>query len=102
MLNYNKIHLICLRKQQGVGLVGVSRTQHPKFKDAYESGRWNLSEADAELLIGGLIFLHQSKNTPSSFGGVIYECFHSKSYDAARHDRISFRFLAVTEGRYVR
>ena len=101
-MGYNRVHLICRREQEGAGLVGVKPIDHPKFKYAYESGRWNFSKADAQHLLGGLIFLHQTKKTPSNFGGLIYDWFESKSLDAARQDRISFRFLAVTDARHVR
>lgn len=97
-----RIHLICRREQDGFGLVGVHPTDHPKFENACISGRWNFRKADANRFLGALLLLHETKNTPSSCGGVIYDWFESKSWDAARVDRISFKFLAVTDAKQVR
>lgn len=99
-MTWNRIHFICRKSPNGAGLIGVEQTRHPHFSFSYISGKWDVSEQDAQSLLGGLIFLHDAKTKTSSFGGLIYDWFKDPVPDKAHPDRISFKFLAVSEGRY--
>lgn len=66
--------------------------------DVWESGDWNVSEADAETLIGGMIYLHERKRTRSYFGGEILS-YRIVYTDNARPERIVFRFRVVPDAR---
>ena len=65
----------------------------------WESGYWTVPLETAEELLGGDIYLHSKKATPSKFGGVI------KSYrveeDAEFKGKIVFTFLADIEHKNV-
>lgn len=100
-MKYRSIHLICRAKTDGIGFVGVRAIKNPLFSSAFSSGRWDLSEDVARSLVGGLIFLHQTKSSPSQFGGLIYEYYDDPDPTAAHEHRISFRFLALSDARYV-
>ena len=99
-MTWQRIHFICRKSLNGTGLIGVQPTPHPKFNFSYISGKWDVSEKDAQSLLGGLIFLHDAKTKTSNFGGLIYDWFKDPVLDKAHPDRISFKFLAVAEGRY--
>ncbi len=55
------LHLIC---RSGLHLLP---TKFPVF----ESGFWDLSADDAKRLVGGSLFLHETKSRPSYFGGTV-------------------------------
>jgi hypothetical protein len=60
------LHLIC--RQQGAGLIGVSHDRHTGLSTSVS---WELSAGDAEKIIGGWVYLHESKGSPSRHGGYI-------------------------------
>lgn len=62
----------------------------------YESGDWDISPGDAERLVGGLLFLHETKKTPSYFGGRI-ESFRLVNVDRAHSRRVVFRLTASAD-----
>lgn len=99
-MTWNRIHFICRKNPKGAGLTGVVSIPHPQFNSSYISGKWDVSEQDAQSLLGGLIFLHDAKTKTSNFGGLIYDWFKDPVPDKAHPARISFKFLAVAEGRY--
>lgn len=83
------IHFICR------GRLNLHALKHP----LYESGNWDLSSEDAARVVGGLIFLHETKAERSYFGGRI-EGFREIETDNARSRRVVFRFTSsVTEGK---
>jgi hypothetical protein len=55
------IHLLCRDRAN----------LHRVDPDVYESGDWDLPEKEAQSLVGGTLFLHQSKAKRSYFGGMI-------------------------------
>jgi len=59
----SKIHLIC-RDQLGLKCIDNKANLH-------SSEAWRLSAGEAEALIGGIVHFHQTKASPSYFGGVI-------------------------------
>lgn len=101
-MQFKRIHFICKKNPNGAGLIGVEPILHPKYKFSYKSGKWDVSEHDAQSLLGGLIFLHDAKTKTSNFGGLIYDWFKDPMPDKAHPGRISFKFLAVSEGRYAK
>lgn len=102
MITYRRIHLKCQRKPDGKGYIGLRSTRHPVFNYAYTSGKWYLPKGVVQSLIGGLIFLHESKTQTSYFGGLIYDWEDTPDPTKPNEDRVSFKFLAVTDGRFVR
>jgi hypothetical protein len=44
-----------------------------KSKNEWESGYWPLTEEVAQKLVGGVLYLHRTKMTPSHFGGDIVD-----------------------------
>jgi len=102
MLTYKRLHLICQKNKEGAGYIGLNSIQHPNFDYAYISGKWVLDKATAQSLLGGLIFLHEAKTKTSHFGGLIYDWEYTPDMAKPTEDRISFKFLAVADGRYVR
>ena len=63
----NAIHLI--NRREGANLLGLSRWDgHP---NSFRSCCWRVSDADAATLIGGWVYFHETKSTPSRLGGLI-------------------------------
>lgn len=85
------IHFLCRDR------LHVHAIKHP----VYESGTWDVSPEDAQRLVGGLIFLHQSKAQPSYIGGVI-DSFREVQTEMAHSRRIIFKFTSTAEGKGVR
>ena len=66
----------------------------------YRSEAWSISESHARELVGGGIYLHESKAKPSRIGGRIigYEVVMlDPSESAARMERIAFTFESRAE-----
>ena len=85
------IHFICKDSQH------LSRIE--KGKDDYTCGNWDLSKADSDKLVGGMIYLHQTKARPSYFGGKVLSVKEIQTKD---HDkRIVFTFTFAPECRGV-
>jgi hypothetical protein len=80
------IHFIC---RNGAN---VSPVRQPIF----ESGYWDVSPEEGQKLVGGKIYLHQTKATPSYFGGRI-DSFHTVDTDNARTKRIVFVLTFLPE-----
>lgn len=56
------------------------------------SGNWDLSEDDAARLVGGWIYLHATKGSPSYYGGPVRAFSPVTVSGVARQRRIRFRF----------
>lgn len=83
-----KIHFICR------GRLNLKTTAFPEF----ESGFWDISEEDAARLVGGMIYLHESKPEPSYFGGTI-TAYRVEEIAEAHAQRIVFTVVSQQEGR---
>ncbi|MCJ2068133.1 hypothetical protein MKK75_04790 [Methylobacterium sp. J-030] len=87
------IHLICHRQDgryKNLQLIG---------NQTYRSGYWKISEADAQALIGGWVYLHERKAEPSGFGGRVTKIEPTASdYDGTGR-RYGLVFEACREGR---
>jgi len=85
-------HIIC-RNREGVGKASG--------QDEYTSGSWTLSAAEANALVGGRLYLHETKAEPSYFGGTVLDWAPSKRESGAKEDGITFRLLADQEAKGV-
>lgn len=83
-------HFIC-RKSAGIRLV--------KMPD-YTSEAWDIAESDAQALVGGMIYFHETKEQPSYFGGRVtgYRLSEAHALDGKR-PRVIFEFTALHEAR---
>lgn len=86
------IHFICKDN------LHLSRIE--KGKDDYTSGNWDLPQADAEKLVGGMIYLHQTKARLSYFGGKVVSAKEIQTKDT-HAKRIVFTFTFTPESRGV-
>ncbi len=85
-----EIHFICRRGQN------VETVKHP----VYDTGTWDVSPQDAERLLGGMVFLHETKAKPSYFGGRV-ESFREVETDMPHARRVVFRLTSLKEGKGV-
>jgi len=85
------IHFLCRDR------LNVHAVNHP----VYESGEWDVPLEDAERLVGGMIFLHQTKSQRSYAGGRI-ESYRVVETNRAHSRRIIFKFTSASEGKDVR
>jgi hypothetical protein len=67
----------------------------------HESGNWAVAAADADRLIGGMIFLHNAKSDRSYYGGRIKSARAITTEDA-RSVRYVFRFEPLAEAKGIR
>jgi hypothetical protein len=63
-----------------------------KATRTYVSAAWKISEASAEKLVGGKLFVHDGQNNASYFGGEIIGWER-----IAANDRIVLKFIALPE-----
>lgn len=81
------------RREDGklIGLQLVDAKKH-----TYSSEAWKLSEAEAEALVGGWIYLHAAKSEGASFGGQISAV---ELTEAENEGRYRIHFEAKTQAR---
>lgn len=87
------LHLICKKADENsewIGRQGVSLLE--KSTHTYESGKWDFKLEDAKRLIGGDIYLHETKQEKSAFGGKVIDAYEVKADDVSRTSRIAFKF----------
>ena len=90
------VHLIC-RRDDGVTLNGLTRVDG--FKARYRSCCWVFDDAEVAALVGGWIYLHEKKSSPSEFGGEVVAIEPTKREGRAHTDGFAVTFEARTEGR---
>ncbi len=88
------IHLIC-KRGDGVNLNGVNSSD---VKGTFLSGRWDLTEADSRLLVGGWMYLHSTKADRSEFGGEIEAYERVTVEDVGHTQRTVFRVKRQSAG----
>lgn len=91
------LHLICRRN--GTGRLGVRLVD--KEAKIYVSGRWVFSLDEAEMLVGGMIFLHETKSDLSAFGGTVIDVQNTIADDKSQENRVEFTFKATPEAKGV-
>ena len=74
-----EIHFICPNR---ILLTLIERPDDASGAWVYESGNWDLRPDEPALLVGGIIYLHQTKATPSYFGGPTTVTMRLMSADA--------------------
>lgn len=88
-----RLHLICKNADEHsewIGRQGVSLLD--KDTHTYESGKWDFKLQDAKRLIGGDLYLHETKQTPSAFGGKVIDVYEVEADDVSRTVRVAFKF----------
>lgn len=83
-----KAHLKC------VNGLGIKVKQMPLFT----SEAWDISSEDAEKLLGGIIYFHDTKRKPSYFGGIVrgYQIIDTNN---AHSERVVFTIEATREAK---
>lgn len=77
-----------INRREGAGLHGMSRWDGDPH--GFRSCCWLVSDEEAAELIGGWVYFHEAKATPSRFGGVILG-FEPGEGDLALRKVILFR-----------
>ncbi len=90
----NCIHLVCRPDKTGT-LTNLKSVRHP----IYRSETWELSRADAEALVGGWLYLHPTKASPSQFGGRVISVEESGHRTARGKPEYAFLVEARLEGK---
>jgi hypothetical protein len=78
------IHFVCRDR------ANLTAIKHP----VYESGHWDLTLEQAESLVGGMVYLHQTKALLSYFGGRI-DSYRPVDRGNAHSGRIAFTFTST-------
>lgn len=94
------LHLINKQSDDGPGLKNLVRSETEK--DVFFSGYWDIPLADAQSLIGGMLYLHETKAKASRFGGQVIAVDLVKKEEFARAQRTVFKVRSLQEGRGVR
>jgi hypothetical protein len=85
------VHIVCRR-----GL-HVHPIEHP----VYETGNWDFSTVEADQLVGGTIYLHESKGERSYFGGTVEAYRLADVPEKAHSQRIVFRIRSTANAKNV-
>jgi hypothetical protein len=72
---------------------------HIEGTKTFISGYWDINDAQAEALVGGWLYLHETKARPSYFGGKIIDFRHELRPDVVRNDRIGLIFYPRAEAK---
>jgi hypothetical protein len=83
------LHLLCRDR------ANLTRGTEP---GTWETGFWGVSKTDAAALVGGMVYLHQSKGVRSYFGGRI-SSFREVQMEPARATKMVFGFVFEERGR---
>lgn len=96
---FTAVHLInrFKVKADGHGYLGLEKSTHPSLPYAYSTGNWVFSHSDAHSLLGGFIYLHETKAKPAHFGGLIYDWQPVVVNDAITRHRVMFHFLYMAD-----
>ena len=96
---FKAVHLINRYKVKadGRGYLGLEQSTHPTLPYAYSTGHWVFSHSKAHSLVGGLVFLHETKAKPAHFGGLIFDWQPVVIDDTKNPNRVTFYFLYVAE-----
>ena len=90
------VHVICRKEPPSNKPLGIFPAPGP---NQYTSEAWDFSPDEAEALVGGLIYFHQSKGEKSYFGGEVtaFEVLYRE--DLAHQQRIKFTLTSRAECR---
>ena len=93
-----EIHFICPNR---ILLTLIERPDDAKGSWVYESGNWDLRPDEPDLLVGGIICLHQTKAKPSYFGGRI-DSYHEIEERGRLGNKVVFRFTASASAKDIK
>lgn len=82
------IHLVCGHDERGQ----PNNVTYDAHARAFWSGRWALTQEEAAELVGGWLYLHVTKASPSYFGGPVVDFGTVDVPELARSERILLRF----------
>ena len=88
------VHFKCERSEGG----GFKGLRYDKATATWRSGRWDLSEQDAQALVGGWLYLHPDKASRSEFGGIVLRYEVEIVDDVAHQRRIVFHVRKADAG----
>ncbi len=83
------LHLI--NKRDGARLLNL---EFDKVAKQYRTGNWKFEMEEAQSLVGGKIFLHETKVQKSTVGGTVVSVEPSPE-----EDRVIFTFMSESEGK---
>ena len=82
------VHLICKARKHGeLGFDGLTALKEPGL---FESGWWDMPEADAEDLRNGWVYLHETKAESSHFAGIVLDWKIAHRAELKRPHRVVF------------
>jgi hypothetical protein len=91
------IHFIC--KREGIGRKNLGRVSGRAH--VWRSGFWDLPLKEAQALVGGWVYLHETKSDPADFGGLVVNALPYKHEGVVHQDRVMLIFEARTAARGV-
>lgn len=92
------LHVLCRGETiSAKGLVPIDKSQH-----IYDSISWRISEDQIDGLIGKPFFMHESKSSPSYFGGNIIQIVRRPIEDNDGEIRAVVRFQATKEAKGIK
>ncbi len=83
-------HFICRKSEDGSGRLHLEKQDD----GTWTSGLWLVPVEDAEKLMGGIVYLHDTKKTTSGFGGKVLGYEVRPDPAGGKHNRITFRLAA--------
>ena len=89
------IHLIC-KRDDGLNLNNLT---YDKVTRTHRSGHWDITLAQAGALVGGWLYLHPSKASPSEFGGNVQSFDEVTVEGLARPRRIVLTVRSSRDGK---
>lgn len=101
VLNQLSVHILCRRNFRATSKddrLGFTRIESGQYKGCIESAAWVVCKADRtyarlKALVGGRIYFHDTKATPSVFGGIVRGVEeHPSECDQWGRPRINFIF----------
>ena len=89
------IHL--KNERQGISRRGLTKVVGER--NGWRSCCWLLTDEEQDALIGGWLYLHETKSTPSQFGGMIIGFEPAERDGAARSNGVAIVFRADSRAR---
>ncbi|MFB1485399.1 hypothetical protein [Corallococcus sp. RDP092CA] len=83
------VHLKCQRE----------RNLHTVAHPIYDSGYWDFTPEEAAQLVGGTLYLHETKAERSYFGGTVLSYEVVNVPEKAHSQRIMFRIRSTAEAK---
>jgi hypothetical protein len=91
----NAIHFICRHGDRNM----PENVSSDPITKLFESGSWDITVTDAEALLGGWLYLQETKLLPSYLGGPIEGYAPVMRDDVAHKARIALKFRPSVNGK---